>query len=324
VSAELAAAVRRGAGLFVHADRGLLEVTGADRVRWLNGMVSNDVARLRADAAPRACYALLLTQQGRIVADLHVLARADRFQLETARAAAARLVATLSRFIVADDVTLEDRSDGVARFGVEGPRAQEVLAAALGAPLALAASDGVVAILAGAECAILAYGWSGEAAFQIVAPREAGPAVEAALREAGRGADLVVGDPETLELLRVEAGIPLLSRELDESVLPAEARLERAVSATKGCYTGQEVVARLRTQGQPSHLLVGLRFEDGVPEPRSELRAGDRKAGEVTSVAASPRFGPIGLGFVRRPHDAPGTLLATARGTARVAALPFA
>ena len=117
---ERASAVRRSSGWFRLRERALLEVSGGDRVRWLNGMLSNDVAQLESGGASSGCYALLLTPRGRIVADLHVLQRGDVFWLELAADAAARVEARLEKYIIADDVWLVDRSRAFARFGLEG------------------------------------------------------------------------------------------------------------------------------------------------------------------------------------------------------------
>jgi len=135
---------------------------------------------------------------------------------------------------------------------------------------------------------------------------------------------LVRGTSEALEILRVEAGIPLLGQELDDDVLPPEARLERAIATNKGCYVGQEIIARLRARGQVNHLLVGLRLEGAdLPAVGTKLSAAGRETGEITSVARSPSQGPIALGYVRREHAAEGTEVDLDGGRARVAALPF-
>ena len=131
-------------------------------------------------------------------------------------------------------------------------------------------------------------------------------------------------DPEALEILRIEAGRPRLGLDLDETVLPAEARLERAISTEKGCYTGQEVVARLATQGRPSHLLVGLETEGTAELPaEAAVSSEDRRVGEVTSACLSPAVGSIGLAFVRRGFDPAGTELSVDGRRVRVVPLPW-
>jgi folate-binding protein YgfZ len=323
-AATEAAAVRRGAGLFRLPQRGVLAVEGRDRVRWLDGMLSNDVAGLAPGPERSGCYALLLTRKGRIVADLRVLLRPEALWLELPRGAVAPVAETLGRFIVADDVVLRDASQELERLALEGPAAPEILEAALGAPLPLAAEAGADVELAGVHLLVAAFGWSGAPARQLFAPAGSGEGVAHALAEAGAARGLVEASAEALEILRIEAGVPRLGTELDEEVLPAEARLERAVSQTKGCYTGQEIVARLESRGHVNHRLVGLALEGPTPpQVGAEIRAGDRGIGEVTSACLSPAAGAIALGYVRVPHDAPDTRLRVAGREARVTELPF-
>jgi len=317
-------AVRRLAALFPLAERGLVEVRGADRMRFLQGQLTADVASLDAAGPRSGCYALALSPQGRIVVDLHVIARSDSIWLETAAASVPAAIARLAKYVIADDVELADRSDGVARFGIEGPRAPELLAAAAGSCPELPPESAAGLRIAGSEVLAAAFGWSGERAFQLFVPRAEEERVAAALDAAAAACGAARAGPDALEVLRVEAGIPAAGRELGEDVLPAEARLlERAVSFSKGCYTGQEVVARMESRGRVGHLLVGLAFEGALPAPGASLRAGDSRVGAVTSVVRSPSAGAIGLGFVRRGHEPPGTRLGVDSALARVVALPF-
>jgi folate-binding protein YgfZ len=310
--------IHRGVGLFRLADRGLLRVTGGDRVRWLDGMLSNEVASLTPGAERSGSHALLLTRQGRIVADPHVLLRPDCLWLELPRAALAHTREVLERFIIADDVALEDASGEFDRVALEGPGAAALVAPELEAD---ACSD---LALGGVPVVAAAWGLSG-AGRQLFAPAGSGDAVVAALLEAGPDAGLVEAGGDALEILRIEAGIPKLGVELDEEVLPAEARLEAAVSTTKGCYTGQEVVARMASRARVSHLLVGLRFDAAEPASAgAPLEHEGKRIGEVTSACVSPKEGPIALGFVRAAHAEPGTVLQAGGRPARVAPLPFA
>jgi folate-binding protein YgfZ len=179
--------------------------------------------------------------------------------------------------------------------------------------------------IAGTPVVVAAFAFAGGPAFQLFVPRGRGSDVGAALLAVGAPHGLVASDEAVLELLRIEAGVPRLGRELDESVLPDEARLERAVSTTKGCYTGQEVVARMRSRGRVSHLLVGLRCADpSLPALRASVQEPEgKRVGEVTSAVLSPRFGAIALAYVRRPWDAPGTRLRVGGGSVEVVSLPF-
>ena len=315
---EQAAAARRFAGLFRLEDRGLLRIEGADRVRWLDGMLSNDVASLEPGPARSGSHALLLTRQGRIVADPHVLLRDESIWLELSRAAVAHTRETLERFVIADDVALHDASQEIERIALEGP-------GAAGLVLPELAADACTEVeLAGTRVVVAAFALAGSGGRQILAPTGSADAVAAALLRAGSAQGLMEGGAEALEILRIEAGLPRLGAELDEEVLPAEARLEAVVSTTKGCYTGQEVVARMASRGRVAHLLVGLAFAEGPPpQPGERVREADREVGEVTSSCVSPVAGPIALGFVRSAHAEPGTKLRVGDREARVAALPF-
>jgi folate-binding protein YgfZ len=321
---ELALRCRGAAGLFRLGARGLVAVEGADRTRWLNGMLSNDVAALAAGRTRSGCYALLLTRIGRIVADVHVVERVETFWLECEAAAVAPLLATLAKFIIADDVRLADLSPTWERLALEGPATASVFEAAAGEAPGLApdAADGFE--LAGTRVLAGAWGVSGEDALQLFVPAGHGEAVLAALRRAGAARGLLEAGEDVLEVLRIEAGTPRFGRELGESVLPAETGLEHAISTTKGCYTGQEIVARMASRGEASHALVGLALESGfVPAPGSAVLASTSRVGEVTSAALSASAGAIALAYVRRAHAAPGTALAVDGHAARVAALPF-
>jgi folate-binding protein YgfZ len=308
-----------GCLLFELAGRGVIAVRGDDRTRWLDGMVSCDVKSLAPGAG---AHGLLLTPQGRIVAELHVLARADELWLETEASAIAGVLERLRRYVIADDVVLSDLSGELARLGLEGAGAGAVLAAAGGGAGPQAPHAHAPATLAGHACTVARYGFGPQAALQLFVPRAGLADVAAALAAAGAER----ADAAALERLRVEAGTPWPGRELDESVLPAEVRLdERAVSVQKGCYTGQEVVARMRSRGRVGHLLVGLRLAQEVaPQTPLEAATGQGAVGAVTSVVCSERFGPIALGFVKADLARPGVALTAGGVAAEVTELPFA
>jgi len=324
-----AARVRRAAGWFARPDRGLVCVRGADRVRWANGMLSNDVAKLAPTPEQSGCYALLLTPQGRIVADLHVTCRPEELWLDMAAEAIPGVIARLERYVIADDVALSDESAAWRRFAIEGPRSGEILARAAGAPIEIAPDCGAPATLAGAEVWVAAWGESGERAYQLAVPAEASAAVVEGVAKTAGEEGMEEGDASVLDVLRIEAGTPRLGSELGEDVLPAEAGLlGRAVDLRKGCYTGQEIVARMESRGSAAHRLVGFRFEgaDGSP-PRpiagARVRVDGTEVGELTSVCRSALAGEIGLGYVRRAHAEPGTAVVIEGAPAQVAALPF-
>jgi folate-binding protein YgfZ len=323
--AEIIEAVRTDVALFEMADRGLLEVRGTDRVRWLDGMISGDVLALDRASPGAGCHALFLTNRGAIIADLHVARFEDAFLLESLRSAIPKIRASLERFIIADDVELLDRTDDFVTFGLEGPAAPGLLEKALDEEaLELGSEQWTRGRIADRDVLVAAFGFSGEQAYQLrFAPEDRNP-VEDALAGAAGTDGLVRGDPASLEVLRIEAGIPALGAELDEDVLPPEARLEQTIAINKGCYVGQEIVARLRARGQVNHLLVGVRLEArDLPEVGTALSIGERASGELTSVTESPGQGRIALAYVRREHAEPGTRLDFEGGQAIVATLPF-
>ncbi len=303
--------------LYALASRGVIAVGGDDRQRWLDGMLSCNVKKL---APGDGAHGLLLTPQGRIVSELYVLNRGAELWLETETSAIASVIARLEKFVIADDVTLVDISESWARLALEGDGAH-ALFTALGGGMP-AQAHGVMSVqAAGAAAEVARYGFTHAEALQLFVPRADEAAVVAALVAAGaqsQGAD-------AFELRRVEAGTPWLGKELDESVLPAEARLDGiAVAVDKGCYTGQEVVARMRSRGRHSHLLVGLRFAGAaLPAPRCALTSERGEVGGVTSAVLSPRYGTIGLGFVQAALAEPGTPLRAGEAEAEVVALPF-
>jgi len=324
-AAERVAAVRASAGIFRLSDRGLIEVSGGDRVRWLDGMLSNGVTGLQAGGENSGCYATALTAKGRIVADLHVLVRDASFWLEIAAAAVPKAIEHFEQHLIADDVSLRDVGPSIDRLAVEGPLAGGLLECAAGAPLDLAADCCKILRIGETEIVAARYGWSGEDGFQLLVPAGSAEAVAKEIEAAGSELEFVTAGPKTLEILRIEAGIPRFGAEIDETVLPAEARLGRAVARSKGCYVGQEVVARMEAAGRVSHLLVGLAMgENPVPEPASEITSAGKRVGEVTSSCWSALAGSIALGFVRAAHSATGTELCVAGRSGRVAALPFA
>jgi len=321
---EQVLATRRAVGLFDRVDRGLVIVRGSERVRWLDGMVTGDVAALRPGPECSGRYAALLTPKGAIVADLFIFVREDEIWLELSAHVVPAVIERLERYIIADDVELLDGCGHYGELALEGPAASTVLEAASGASPSLQPNALGLVSLADHEIPVAAISESGEPGFRLFVPAAARADVLAALDAAGSTAGMMHAEPAAGEILRIEAGLPRLASELDD-MLPDEARLEHAISRDKGCYVGQEIVARVHTRGQVNHLLVGIRFEgDDPPATLGKLETDDRAVGDLTSACRSPEFGPIGLGFVRRKFSAPGQRLTIGGQAATVVALPFA
>ncbi len=317
-------AVHEGAGVIDRTDRAFLTASGPDAADYLHRMTSNEVKGLEPG---QGRYALQLDTLGHIVADFHLLRMDDHVLLETDWLRRAPLREVLEKYIVADEVEIADASERLAELAVEGPQSGRLLKAAL--------SQGV---LPGAE---LNHGWvrmgetpvlvvrvseTGEEGYRLIFLVEYAQNVWDALTAQQRVVAWKPVGHAALNILRTEAGIPWFGFELDERTLPPEAGLEqRAISYTKGCYLGQEVIERIRSRGHVNRKLTGLRLETtALPAHGTTLRAGDKEVGQVTTAVRSPALSAIGLGYVRREHLAPGTKLGVeGGGTAEIAALPF-
>jgi folate-binding protein YgfZ len=311
-------ALVEGCGLLDRSERGKLALTGSGAVEFLNGQVTNELAGLRAG---EGCYAAFLTHKGKMLGDVRILARAgdqgaepEELLLDTERVALQALFDMIRRFRVGFDVELHKRTLERGLLSLIGPEA-EAVAGAVG----IAAAEHSNAPLAVAGVETLAV--RTDVGIDLFCDSAATGALAAALLD--RGAVAVT--EQAAECLRIERGRPRFGVDLDESVIPQEAGLnERAVSFTKGCYVGQETVARLHYRGKPTRHLRGLRLS-GPAETGAELRLGERVVGQLGSVALSPRLGPIGLALVRR-EAAPGETLAVGSAggaTAAVVELPF-
>jgi tRNA-modifying protein YgfZ len=303
--------------------RGSIAVTGPDAAELLHGLLTNDVKGLRPGSG---CHAALLTPKGKMRAEVTVLRTDAEILLDCEPSLSAPLLAILSGYVPFSRSTLEDRASGTGVVHVEGPAAPGVLAAAGLAEPAAGPFSHHEADFEGVSVRVVRLSRAGESGFDLLARREDAPRVAALL--ARHGARPV--SPEVLEAGRIEAGLPRWGAELDEGVLPNEAWLERtAISYTKGCYLGQETVARLKTYGHVTRHLVALLLPAGSGVgPGDAVRAGGEKVGTVTSAADSPLHGRrVALGFVKREHEEPGTRLSvgTASGDleAVVAAVPL-
>jgi tRNA-modifying protein YgfZ len=293
---EGAAVVRRG-------DRGVLAVTGADRLTWLQGLLTNDVVALPPGGL---CDAAYLTPQGRMITELRVVNEAERALLDVPGALAESLRQRLDALLFAEDAQIADLSTAVAIVDVHGPGAARVV-------------EGERVVRDDA------FELPGFSAF--LATAEVEPFIA---RVRARGAEETT--LETLDVVRVEAGRPAFMVDMDEHTIPLEAGLERrAISFTKGCYVGQEVIVRVthRGGGRVAKKLVGLRMSSGdLPKAGNAIRAEGREIGRVTSAVRSPALAAsIALGYVHRDFVTPDTKVEvdTASGpiTAVVSSLPF-
>jgi folate-binding protein YgfZ len=334
-SLEQYQALQERAGLLDRSPRGRLQLTGQDRRDYLHGLLTNDIASLTAGAG---CYAALLTPQGRMISDMRVSELGDRILIDLPARASDAVRQRLADFVFSEDVEVADIRESLAHLAIYGPRAASVLATVLG-PSAddkgklrtrAAAEDRRDRLeklslnqnatwYAGAIPVVVVYSQDyGIPGFELFVDANGRDELVRLLHDAGSD-DLSL---ETAAVSRIEAGVPEFGADMDEHTIPLEAGIEdRAISLTKGCYVGQEVIIRVlhRGQGRVARRLIGFVAapESGVLDRGERLLDADgvKDIGFVTSGVVSPRLGrPIGLGYVHRDYAEPGTRLRPAGG----------
>ena len=304
IAPEAYAAATEGCALVDRSERGKLALTGADAKDFLTGQVTNDILGLEPGTG---AYAAFLTNKGKMRGDLRVLDLGDELLLDCERPVLQGLFDTIRTTLIGRDVQLHKRTVQLAQLSLIGPRAAQVAGTQPGAPEHTCRRDGDT-IVATTDLGV-----------DLFCPAERLDAV----RERVIAAGAAPVDGAVAEVVRVESGRPRYGPDLDETVIPQEAGLnERAVSFTKGCYVGQETVARLFYKGKPNRHLRGLRLSDPVA-PGTPLVLGEREVGRIGSSVVSPRLGPIALALVRREAE-PGAEPAAGEATATVVTLPFA
>ena len=316
-------AVRERAGLIDRSERGKVEMTGKDRATFLHGLVSNDVKGL---VPGQGAESALLDTQGKVTALLVVHCLEDRLILETDRSLAEPLRATIDRYLFSERVEMEDVSDASGILTIAGPSARKAVEAALGHGLPeLGRWQHVTMPGEGSSLRIVRTEETGEEGYDLWVPTAGLAALWDRLRDAG--AQPVGRD--AWDVLRVEAGVVRYGIDVDASTLLLEAPLSEAYSMTKGCYLGQEVVARVTYRGHVNRKIVGFRFADArVPRAGAPVLVEGKAVGRITSAVLSPALGvALALGFLRREHHEPGTRVEVHGGdeplSAEVAALPF-
>lgn len=322
--AEECRAVRESAGVIDHTDRAYLTATGPDAVRFLHGMVSNEVKELEPG---QGRYATQLDAQGHMLADLYLLAMPDHLLLETDWALKDRLREMLEKYIVADQVELADHSDQLAALSVEGPQAGALLKAAGALTLPGKGLNHTWVKLAETPVLVVRLSETGEEGYRLIFIVEYAQNLWEALTAQQLAFAWKPVGHAALNILRSEAGLPRYGVDMNEHTLPPEAGLEaRAISYTKGCYIGQEAIERIRSRGHVNRRLVGLYLSGGaLPAAGTKLTREGKNVGWITTALDSPTLGRrIALGYLRREHLAPGTELSVEGGAhAEVTELPF-
>lgn len=303
-------ALREGAAWLDLTGRGFLRVTGEDRVRLLHALCSNHIEQLQPG---QGCYAFFLDAQGRILADAHFLRRADDFLIDTEPETARRLAEHIDKYIIADDVTVEDLTSQTAVLGIEGPRAAALLEA-LGVPR----PESLGHHAAWNGCVVARLSATGLVGWRIFAPLERKEALAGRLEAAGA----VRADAEALRIARLEVGKPRYGEDFTGEHLPQETQLFHALHFSKGCYLGQEIVERIRSRGHVRRVLLPLFVHTSeAPPPGAPIHAGGQPAGEITSAAFSPAFSKVvALGYLHQEKMVPGATLKILGATATIKA----
>jgi folate-binding protein YgfZ len=313
------AALKSTCGVYDLSQRAKIRLTGSDRVRWLNGMVTNNIRDLVQD---HGVYAFLLNPQGHILGDMVTYQQGESLLVETDHAQLARILATFDHYIIMDDVEVTNISDSVATVGVTGPKSEAVLAGAgiqvpQLRPLQIAEAlwrQVPVSIVRGEHDASLSYEiW--------IAPERA-----AALRASLEAAGATLVGRDALELYRIALGIPRYGQDIRERDLPQETEQQRALNFNKGCYVGQEIVERIRSRGNVHRKFTGFMMDGAAPPPGTKIQALAKDVGEITSSAVIPTSDAgqaLALGYLRRELAIPGKELEIAGTRAIVSELPF-
>ena len=306
-------AARNSAALIERSSQGTVALTGADRASFLHALLTNDIAALKQG---QGVYAAYLTPQGRMISDMRVIETGSRLLLSVDRDVAAPLAERFDKLIFSEDVQARNAVD-IAVLSVHGPSAARMIQHATGLSVAdlLGQYDNITVD----SLTVVRDDALGVPGFDVYVPAVDRDAIRTKLSEAGA----VEASEETAETLRIEAGRPRFGIDMSTDTIPLEAGLEdRAISFTKGCYVGQEVIVRVmhRGQGRVARRLVSIVIPNGsVPAHGDKILRGDRVVGEITSATHSPKLGsPLALGYVKREDADAGTELIVGSSEARV------
>ena len=317
---EYGAVREGGAGLIDLSSRGRIRVSGSEAVMFLNGLITNDMKTL---AENRWMPAAFPTVQGRLIGAVRVVRTGDSFLIDTDAESHEAILKTVSRFVLAGDFKVTDLADNTALMSLQGKRAVEIGEKVFETSLADLPRDGAVEVeWKDTQVTIIRATHTGEDGLDLMIDLDRASEVREALTSAG--AQTVSED--TLDTLRVEAGIARYGRDMDDSNVVVETNLDDAISYSKGCYIGQEIIVRIKHRGHVAKKLTGLRFDtDQKIEAGDVIKSDDKEIGRVTSAVFSPKLNcTIALGYLRYEFLDPGTTVSTDNNiAATVTELPF-
>ena len=327
---EYAAVRESGAGLIDRSSRGRLLVTGSEAVQFLNGLITNDMKTLAENTAMPAIFPNV---QGRLVASVRVIRLADtptdkgpvpQFLLDTEAATYEQVLKMIEKFTFAGDFHVADQTATTAMISLQGKAATEIIATVLEETVATMKGGSVLQTKWNDEAiTVMRAALTGEDGFDLIVGSEQAAALWSSLVAAGARP---VGY-DALEILRIEAGVPRYGKDMDETTVVTETNLDDAVSYTKGCYIGQEIIARIKYRGHVAKKFRGLVFDQfskiDAPSPIRSVE--DKEIGQITSTVFSPHVGQrLALGYVKYDYIASGTVVKASDGSmGHVVELPF-
>jgi folate-binding protein YgfZ len=320
-------ALRSAAGVIDFAHRGLLQLTGPDRLSFLQGMLSNDMRALRPF---EGAYATILTQQGKVIADVRVLCAMNSFYLDFWESLKDKILAHLNRYLIADEVEIADRSQEYTMISIQGPQSAGLLRRIIASDVELPVHPKQHAMLdiGGVAVCLVHDRPTGEAGYDLIVPLSAAANIAQKLAAASKQFSARWVGEEAQNILRIEAGIPRYGVDFTEDNLLLEVGIDHAVSFTKGCYLGQEVVERIRSRGHVNKKLFGLLLDDETPSPAGAvIEVTGKPIGVITSSVFSPALKrAVAIGYLNKEYWTPG-LEVSIRGDrprcATVTLLPF-
>lgn len=300
-------AAKKRAGISDLSDRGKLRLSGKDHLKFLQGMLTNDVMKL---GEGDGMYAAILTVKGRMLSDMRVYREKESVLLDLEPGLNIKVGEILKRYRLSYKASIDDLTESLGLIYVHGPLASGLLLEVAGMEsLPVDELGHVRAVIDGRDVTVVKVTRTGGEGYDIYVPADGLSDIWNVLTDRGKAHGIMPVGRAALDTLRIEAGIPVYGIDMDEETIPIEAGIWNALSFEKGCYVGQEVVARIKWRGHVNRHLSGLVLQGGR-EPRSgfEIFSGEKKIGHVTSAVLSPAVGkPIALGYVRREYIEPGT-----------------
>ena len=311
-------AVRTGVGILDLSHRGRLRLTGEDRAKFLHRIVSNDVEGL---SVGEGNYATILTNRGKLLADMRVYVLEGAIDIETSAETSQILTRELEKYLIADDVVIEDVTDGTGLIGIHGPKSADLIRNAFGINLdGLHEHHTVSHRVQDQQMVCIRANETGEFGYNLYTTSASMEWLWDATLTKGREFDAYPVGLTALNSLRIEAGLPQYGAELNNSIIPLEAELDNALDFEKGCYIGQEIVARMKHLGHPNRLLRGFNIDhDTPPQQGSLIFNGEKEVGWITSAINSPTLGKtIAMGYVRTAFSDSGSKVEVETAAGRV------